>query len=225
MGETSQIVEIIILAMIAGFIALRLRGVLGRRGPDDHPKGVEKFPGSPKGPKTDPADALGFGRSTFPETKNSPGFTGPHQAAVRKIFGPLGQAGFNKFMAGAKTAYEMTLKGFWAGKMGEMEPYIDPEVLTGFKSAIAARNKEGHIVDNKLVEILDAKLEDAEVEGDSAEITIRFESEIIAVVKDRYGKILEGNLTDTIKVTDLWTFARHLKSKDPNWVLIATEAG
>jgi predicted lipid-binding transport protein (Tim44 family) len=109
--------------------------------------------------------------------------------------------------------------------MDQMVPYIEPDVLSGFEGAIKARKKEGHVVENRLVEIHATKLEEAEVAGDRAEITVRFESEIIAVVKDRYGKLLEGNMTDTIKVTDIWTFARHMKSKDPNWMLVATEAG
>jgi len=225
MGDDFQIIEIILLAMVAGFIALRLRSVLGQRGPDDPAARPEKGPAGPKSQDGDPRAAMGFGRSTFPESKDEPAFSGPFQGEIRKIFGALGQAGYTKFIDGAKKAYEMTLKGFWAGNMGDMEPYIGPEVLSGFKSAITQRNKDGHIVDNRLVEVLETKVEDVEIEGDSAEITIRFVSEIVAATKDRYGKIIEGNATDTIKVTDLWTFARHLKSKDPNWVLVATAAG
>ena len=78
---------------------------------------------------------------------------------------------------------------------------------------------------NRLVEILDIKVEDAEINGPTAEITVQFKSEIVAVLKDKAGKLVEGNLSDTIEVVDIWTFARNLKAKDPNWTLVATSAG
>lgn len=226
MGDDFAIVEIIILAMVALFIGLRLRSVLGKHRADEPPgtPGERSHPGT-KEAGAEPGEALGFGGSTFPNANRGGKISGSDNPLIRKIFGALGQAGFAKFMAGAQTAYEMTLKGFWAGEMAEMEPYIDEDVLRGFQGAIAARKKSGQVVDNRLVEVLEAKLDDVEINNDSAEITVRFESEIVAVLRDRYGKLLEGNVTDTIKVIDIWTFARHLKSKDPNWVLVATQAG
>lgn len=226
MGEDFKIVEIIILAMVALFIGLRLRSVLGKHRADEPPvTPAKRSHHETKDAGIDPGEAIGFGGTTFPKTSRGEKVSGADNPLIRKIFGALGQAGFAKFMAGAETAYEMTLKGFWAGEMGEMEPYIDEDVLRGFKGVIAERKKSGQVIDNRLVEVLEAKLDEVEINNDTAEITIRFESEIVAVLRDRYGKLLEGNVSDTIKVIDIWTFARHLKSKDPNWVLVATQAG
>ncbi len=224
MGDDVQIVEIILLAMVALFIGLRLRSVLGKRRADEPPVNPPKGPApATKEKAQETSEAWGFGRGAAPNTAQSEKTPEANNPLLRKIFS--GQTGFAKFMAGAQTAYEMTLKGFWAGEMGEMELYIDKEVLGGFKGAIAARKKSGQVIDNRLVEVLEAKLDEVEIVNHSAEITIRFESEIVSVVRDRHGKLLEGNVTDTIKVVDIWTFARHLKSKDPNWVLVATQAG
>ena len=226
MGENFAIVEIIILAMVALFIGLRLRSVLGKHRADEPPTTPTKNPSrQSKETVAETNEAWGFGRGAGPNTGHEEKGSGSHNPLIRKIFGAQGQAGYAKFMAGAETAYGMTLKGFWAGDMGEMESYIDEDVLRGFKSAITARKKSGQVVDNRLVEVLEAKLEDVEINNYTAEITLRFESEIVAVLRDRYGKLVEGNVTDTIKVIDIWTFARHLKSKDPNWVLVATQAG
>ena len=226
MGEDFKIVEIIILAMVALFIGLRLRSVLGKHRADEPPgTPAKRSRHETKDAGMDPGEAIGFGGSTFPNANRSEKVHGSHNPLIKKIFGPLGQTSFTKFMSGAQTAYEMTLKGFWAGEMGGMEPYIDEDVLRGFKGAISERKKSGQVIENRLVEVLEAKLDDVEINNDSAEITIRFESEIVAVLRDRYGKLLEGNVSDAIKVIDIWTFARHLKSKDPNWVLVATQAG
>lgn len=224
MGENQELVTIIILAMVALFIGLRLRSVLGKHRADEPPaQHTDSYQGRPQA-KADPRAATGFGNATFdnPEEEDASGVAHP---AIRKIFRREGQAGYNKFLDGAKSAYRATLEGFWSGEMGIMEPYIDPDVLRGFKGAIAERNKEGHILENRLIEITSASLDDAEIVDSTAEITIRFESEIVAVMKDRYGKLLEGSMKDTMTVTDIWTFARNLHSTDPNWVLIATESG
>lgn len=224
MGEDFAIVEIIILAMVALFIGLRLRSVLGKHRADEPPTPHAESYKGPNKKGADPGAAMGFGKTSYPDVEDQ-AFSASDQQAIRKIFAGAGQAGVNKFVSGAQTAYEMTLKGFWAGDMGDMEPYIEPDVLRNFKAAIDERKKNGQIVDNRLVEVSAAKIEEAEVNGDTAEITLRFESEIVAVLRDRYGKLLEGNETDTSKVVDIWTFARHMKNKDPNWVLVATQAG
>lgn len=228
MDTDTAIIEIIILAMIALFIGLRLRSVLGKHRPDEPPGaqggGFKGNAPQKKRETVDPGAALGFGRATFKNTPAGEKLDGEDNPIIRKIFKTQGQAGYAKFIDGAKNAYRMTLEGFWAGKMGEMEPYIDPDVLRGFKSAIDQREKQGHKVENRLIEILETKLDDAGIYDSRAEITLRFKSEIVAVLRDKNGKLLEGNVSDTIKVTDIWTFARNLKSRDPNWVLVATES-
>lgn len=227
MDTETAIIEIIILAMIALFIGLRLRSVLGKHRPDEPPgaQGGNFKENAPKGQGegADPGAVIGFGRSTFKNRGAGEKLDGEDNPIIRKIFKSQGRAGYAKFIDGAKKAYRMTLEGFWSGKMGEMEPYIEPDVMKGFQTAIGQREKAGHKVENRLIEILETRLDDAGIYDSRAEITLRFKSEIVAVLRDKDGKLLEGNVSDTIEVTDIWTFARNLKSKDPNWVLVATE--
>lgn len=226
MGGNYETIEIIILAMIAAFIALRLRSVLGKHRPDE--------PAAP--PPENFAPQRGFGNAAHEEgagqqfgpvsldAKQLRALPEEKRALVRKIFSSQGQAGLNQFFEGAKRAYEMTLKGFWAGDLKDMEPFMDKEVCENFLTAIREREKNRETVENRLVEILDLSVDDVEIQNSAAEITIRFESEIVAVVRDKDGKVIDGNTSDTVTVTDVWTFARNIKSKDPNWTLVATQA-
>lgn len=228
MDNGYQILEIIILAMIAAFIGLRLRSVLGRR-PDD--TSGSPYPPKPMGKEVHKPDNVketkwnisrpGAGELDHKALKGLPQ---DKAALIRQIFGPISPTGLLKFIDGAKQAYGLTLQGFWNGDMSEMEPFIEKDVLDQFKAVIKDRKKRGEKVENQLVEILDVHVDDAEIQGAVAEITLRFKSEIVAVLKDKTGKLIEGNLSDTIEVTDIWTFARNLKAKDPNWTLIATAA-
>ena len=229
MDNGYEILEIIILAMIAAFIGLRLRSVLGRRPKDSGessypPKPAEKTAPGPEHPKQANwgASQPGAGPAQDGPLK---GLSKEKTAAIRQIFGPISPTGLPKFIDGARQAYGLTLQGFWSGDMAAMEPYIEKDVFDQFKTAIKGREKRGEKVENRLVEILDVEVEDAEINGPSAEITVQFKSEIVAVLKNKAGKLIEGNLSDTIEVVDIWTFARNLKAKDPNWTLVATTAG
>ena len=229
MGEGGQIFIIVILAMVAAFIALRLRSVLGRRtdDPATPPPVREKSSSKSAAPQNDAPPDAGFGAEMFPGQAGESalkGLSGADRATLKHIFRPFG-TGLAQFLEGAEKAYGQTLKCFWSGDMGEMEPFLGKEVAAQFKNAISERKARREVADNRLVEVCDLGIDDVHLTGPRAEITLRFTSEIIAVVKDRYGKLVEGDLTDTIKVTDIWTFARNLKSKDPNWTLVATQAG
>jgi predicted lipid-binding transport protein (Tim44 family) len=96
-------------------------------------------------------------------------------------------------------------------------------VLTSFEDAIAAREAEGHVLDNRLVRIEKAQIVDAGVNGRMAEISLRFEADIAAVTRDRDGHVIAGSLTDAISTNDIWTFTRDLRSSDPNWKLSETD--
>lgn len=222
MGEGLQIVEILVLALAAAFIALRLRSVLGKR-----PEG-----GAPIGPKAKaaPATATVAAGATVPAAArpldNAP-VPVPDKIVpdLRLIFGPLYNPGLVKFLDGAKRAYEMILAAFWKGEMAAAAPFIDAEVLKDFASAIGGRNARGEKVENRLVEVAEVRVSAARIKNHVGEITLAFASDIVAIVRDRSGRLIEGDLTDTVRVEDVWTFARNLKTKDPNWTLVATRAG
>lgn len=229
MDDGGQIITIVLLAMVALFIGLRLRSVLGRRTDDPVAPPAARKETAPGKPPSHPEGGLepGFGASLAlgqAESDALKGLSAAEHATLKQIFRPLGH-GLQQFLNGAKAAYEATLKGFWAGDMGDMEPFLDEEVAAQFKSAISEQKARREVSENRLVEVSEVKIEDVHVVGPRAEITLKFSSEIIAVVKDRYGKLIEGDLTDTILVVDIWTFARNLKNKDPNWTLVATQAG
>jgi predicted lipid-binding transport protein (Tim44 family) len=220
MGDGLQIFEIVLLAMVAGFIALRLRSVLGKR-----PEG-----GAPVGPKGKPAAAPGTASGALAAgapTAEGAAVPVPANAVsdLRLMFGPLFNPGLVKFLDGAKRAYAMILAAFWKGDMTEASALVDAEVLRDFKAAIAARTARGEKVENRLIEVAEVRVGRAGIHNHVGEITLRFASDIVAIVRDASGRVIEGDLTDTVRVHDDWTFARNLRSKDPNWTLIATRAG
>jgi predicted lipid-binding transport protein (Tim44 family) len=96
-------------------------------------------------------------------------------------------------------------------------------VRHAFAEAIAARTAAGHVLDNRLVAIEHAKIEDAHVEGRVGRITVRFDADIAAVTRDAEGNVVAGSMSDAVQTHDLWTFARTLKSDDPNWKLAETD--
>ena len=224
MGSEGEIVQIIVLALVAGFIALRLRSVLGQR-PDDQPS--HGTPNQPEVGKQGDGEAgmatpLNMGAREAGAIK---GLSASDKADLKRIFKPIGGNDLRQFLDGAKRAYEETLKGFWAGDMEKMAPFLDGDVAAQFKTAIKDRKSRGETSENSLVEISDVSIDDISLIGPRAEVTVRFCSEIIAVVKDKAGRLIEGDVSDTINVTDIWTFARNLKDKDPNWTLVATQGG
>lgn len=216
MGDHMQIVEIVILAMVAAFIALRLRSVLGKR-PEKQPE-VSTERKSVTLPK----------QSVAPVSKSYqldddivpvPEGTIPN---LRLIFGPLYNPGLVRFLEGSKRAYEMILVAFWRGDMQEVHKYIDTAVMKDFEHVINKRQARGEKVENRLVEITETKVINVQLKERLAEITVLFTSDIVAVVKDASGHLVDGDLSDTVRVNDIWIFARDLKTQDPNWMLIAT---
>jgi len=229
MGDNADIIQVVILALVAGFIALRLRSILGQR-PDDQPTPnpvPENQPHRQGAPRSE-TDVTAGGPLPYMgkrEEKAVKGLSSSDQSDLKRIFKPIGGNDLSRFLDGAKQAYALTLKGFWSGDMGEIAPFLAKDVVKQFQTAIEERNARGERVENRLVEISDVTLDDVNLLGSKAEITVRFSSDIIAVLKDKTGRLIEGDLSDTIHVTDVWTFARNLRDKDPNWTLVATLAG
>jgi predicted lipid-binding transport protein (Tim44 family) len=99
------------------------------------------------------------------------------------------------------------------------------EVYDGFESAISEREKRGETVESRFVSIDNADITGAELRGRNAQITVRFRSKLVSVTRDKDGNVIDGNAERVTDITDIWTFARDLSSRDPNWKLLATEAG
>ena len=212
---------IVILALIAGFLALRLYSVLGKR----------------TGHEQEPAPRAADERAKVTVLQPRPVYDG-HGDSIRLADGLVsagGEAGVRaliaadrtfdvpQFVDGAKAAYRMVLEAFWRGDRQELEWLCDADVARSFEEAIAAREEAGHILDNRLVRIEKAQIVDAGVDGRIAEISLRFEADIAAVTRDRDGNVIAGSLTDAVSTNDIWTFTRDLRSTDPNWKLSETD--
>jgi predicted lipid-binding transport protein (Tim44 family) len=211
-------VEIVLLAMVALFVGLRLYAVLGRR------------TGHEQQPVTRP-EAVGAAEKAAPVTDLAPertegsGLVYQERAAsgIRGII--AADPGFDvaRFLEGAQAAYRMILEAFWKGDREELTHLVGDEVRASFIGAIDEREAASHRLDNRLVAIERAQIEDAELNGRTASITVRFDADIAAVTRNEAGEVIAGSLTDAVDTHDVWTFRRTLGSSDPNWLLVETD--
>jgi predicted lipid-binding transport protein (Tim44 family) len=129
----------------------------------------------------------------------------------------------NPFLKGARTAYEMTVAAFAEGNRRLLKQLLSREVYDSFAGAIAERERKGETVEFSFVGINKVEIVDAELNGEMAQITVRFVSELITATHDKNGVVLDGDPKKIREVTDIWTFARDISARDPNWRLVATE--
>jgi predicted lipid-binding transport protein (Tim44 family) len=130
-----------------------------------------------------------------------------------------------EFVSGAKAAYEMIVTAFAQGDRPTLKNLLSREVYDGFERAIAEREKRGEKVETTFVSIDRAEIAGVEVRGSHAQIMVRFASKLITATREASGVVVDGSPDTVVDVTDVWTFARTLGSRDPNWLLVATEAG
>jgi predicted lipid-binding transport protein (Tim44 family) len=129
------------------------------------------------------------------------------------------------FIAGARAAYEMIVLAYAEGDRRTLKNLLSRDVYEGFEAAIRQRENKGDTVETRFVAIDKSDIAGVELRGRTAQITVRFVSQLISVTRDKSGNVIEGNPERVTDVTDVWTFARDLSSRDPNWKLVATEAG
>jgi predicted lipid-binding transport protein (Tim44 family) len=211
---------IVILALVALFIGLRLYSVLGERTgheqrpilkPADPDARVEPRPSQPSPAAPVAADA---GDMAFVPT------AGP---GVRAILAADPAFDVARFLDGAKAAYTLILDAFWKGGLDVIRPHVDPHVYETFAGAVEQRKKDGLVLDNRLVAIEQAVISEATADKSVATITVRFEADIAAVTRNSQGDVVAGSLSDAVQTHDLWTFRRDLSTHDPNWLLIETD--
>lgn len=129
-----------------------------------------------------------------------------------------------EFVKGAKMAYEMIVMAFADGDRKTLKGLLSRDVYEGFEAAISERESRGETVKSTFVGVEKADLISAEVKNEEANITLRLVSQLISATYDRDGKLIDGDADAVAEVNDLWTFARDIRSRDPNWKLIATES-
>jgi predicted lipid-binding transport protein (Tim44 family) len=129
------------------------------------------------------------------------------------------------FLTGGRAAYEMIVTAYAQGDRRNLKNLLSKEVYDGFESAIKEREGRGEKAETRFVSIDKADITGADVKGKTAQVTVRFVSQLVSVTRDRDGNVIDGSPDKVTDVTDVWTFARDLSSRDPNWKLVATEAG
>ena len=129
------------------------------------------------------------------------------------------------FLTGARAAYEMIVTAYAQGDRRSLKNLLGREVYEGFESAIKDRESRGEKAETRFVSIDKSEITGAEVKSKTAHITVRFVSQLVSATRDRDGNVIDGSADKVTDVTDVWTFARDLSSRDPNWKLVATEAG
>jgi predicted lipid-binding transport protein (Tim44 family) len=217
------IVQIVILAMIAAFLGLRLYSVLGRRAEheEEHvPKHIEQREGARQAfqPNSPSADAL-------PRPHDVIGYSAPIEHGLRAIAAADRRFDLAAFMEGAKGAYRLVLEAFWRGDKDELKELCDDDVYESFAAAIDAREAAGEALDNRLIRIEETALHAARLDGDIARIAVAFTADIAAVTRDKDGQAIAGSLNDAVESRDVWTFSRHVNAAGPDWLLDETDEG
>jgi predicted lipid-binding transport protein (Tim44 family) len=211
-------VEIVLLAMIALFVGLRLYAVLGQRtGHEQQP--VIRPEAAPEAKPLAPVADLPANNSEPSGLAYDKGAA----AGIGAIIAADPTFDVARFIEGAQAAYRMTLEAFWKGDREELGWLANDSVRGAFEEAIDAREAAGETVENRLVGIERATIEDARLAGKVAEIEVRFDAFIAAITRNREGEVVAGSMSDAVPTKDLWTFQRDLKSRDPNWRLVETD--
>jgi predicted lipid-binding transport protein (Tim44 family) len=228
----------IIFLALAVFIFLRLRSVLGQRTGRERPPydpyssardairpapgdkvvalpGRAPEAGQPPSPPADPGERW----KGVAETGSTLASGLDAIAREDKSFDP------KHFIAGGRAAYEMIVSAYASGDRRQLRNLLSREVYDGFESAIREREQRGETVETRFVSIDGAEIINAEMRGKTEQVTMRFQSQLVSVTRDRSGAVIDGNPDKVTEVTDVWTFARDVTSRDPNWKLVATEAG
>ncbi|MFF8800439.1 MULTISPECIES: Tim44/TimA family putative adaptor protein [unclassified Methylobacterium] len=237
MQDSFDVTTLIFLAL-AVFVIWRLRSVLGQK------TGTERSPFRPvERNRTEPqagrgegdnvvrlpgADRAQAGAAVQTAPRDWRGIAEPGSAVARGLeqvvqvepaFEP------RAFLEGAKGAYEAIVIAFAKGDRKTLRALLSREVCEGFERAISEREKRHETVETTFISIDKAEMVAVEVKNRVAQVTVRFLSNLITATRDAEGKVIDGNAETGVEVPDVWTFARTLGSRDPNWQLVATDAG
>ena len=237
MNGTFDILTLLFL-VIAVVIFLRLRSVLGRRTGNERPRydpySAQDANGKPvrdnivtlpRGEPARPAEQQPLDEATFARRLKD---IAPEDSDIAQKLSAIAQQDRSfdpkHFMQGARAAYEMVVTAFAQGDRKTLKQLLSREVYDSFASAMDDRDKAGETVDFKFVGISKAEITDAEVLGRAAHITVKFISELITATRNKAGEVVDGDASRIGEVTDIWTFAREIAARDPNWRVVATGA-
>ncbi|MDZ4138121.1 MAG: Tim44/TimA family putative adaptor protein [Erythrobacter sp.] len=215
--------EIVLLAMVAAFLGLRLYSVLGRRAEHEEESVPQRFDADDKpAGVVHPATAATVAAPRAPELE---GVMPAVERGLREIAAADNSFNLGQFLEGARGAYRMVLEAFWQGDRETLRELCDDDVYSGFVAALDAREAAGETLDNTLIRIEETRIHSASLDGRMARIALLFVADVAAITRDKDDNVIAGSLDDAIESRDVWTFARNTAARDPNWVLDETDEG
>jgi len=234
MSSGTDIVITILWALLAVFLVARLYKVLGRRTGNERrhdpftevandeqkkviPLPERSHPVRGDEPVTPPAAEQG-------SVPSGDGAAGSLPAGIARVRSADSSFDPGKFVGGARAAFEIIVGAFAAGDAAMLRPLLNNDVFENFNNAIQARQQANETLQTTLVGITSAEMLEADLDGRNAVVTVKIVSDQINVTRDAEGKIVAGDPSTVTSVTDIWTFSRNTRSRDPNWMLIATRS-
>jgi predicted lipid-binding transport protein (Tim44 family) len=219
MENNFQLLDILLFAGVAGFLLFRLRSVLGRR------TGNERRRPDPFAPKpVAPPTGTPFSPTPAAVTQLAAAGTAPPSEGLAALQAADPSFKSEAFLTGARTAFELILKAFAAGDTAALQPLLSADVFAAFSEAIRARREAKETHETKLVAIKAASIEQVAVEGPAGLVTVKLVSDQVNITRAADGTAVEGDPDKVIEKTDFWTFSRPLRSRNPNWTLVATHS-
>ncbi|HTV45780.1 MAG TPA: Tim44/TimA family putative adaptor protein [Stellaceae bacterium] len=221
-----QYVDIILFAMIAAFLVLRLRSVLGRRTGNERRRDLFTRRAAPAADKSGPAQV------TIPGEPDKVVALAPPARPAGSLADGLSRVrradpGFapETFLDGARAAFELIVTAFARGDKDALRPLLSNEVFRSFAQTIDERNAARETLETRDLKLDSAELVEADVAGRTARVTVKLVSHQISLTRGMDGAIVDGDPDHPVERTDHWSFARDTRSADPNWVLVATSNG
>ena len=223
-----EYLDILILAMLAAFIIFRLRSVLGRRtGQERQPPDAIAHPSEAEKKAADNVVQLPDRDETekpkaAPKKDKKP--ASPLEVGIADIAAADARFEPEGFISGAKAAFEMIVTSFAMGDLGKIKAFLAKDVYENFADAVEERLKAKETLETTVVGFKSASIIDARMAGRDATVTVKFVSEQINATRDRNSAVIDGDAETPIDVTDIWTFVRDTRSRDPNWALVETSS-
>jgi predicted lipid-binding transport protein (Tim44 family) len=214
-----ELVDILLIAMVAAFVLFRLYTVLGRRTGHERPPQdpFRRIPGAPQPAEDTVGASPKLGRAATADRPSDPVASGLFDIELAdKTFDKA------RFLSGARAAYEMIVTAFAANDRMTLRPLLNDEVYAAFDSVIRGREQRTEKVSLTLVGFREVKIIAAALRGRMAEITLAFGAQLISATTNAEGTVIDGDAKSVRDVTDVWTFARDVRVHDPNWALVAT---
>jgi predicted lipid-binding transport protein (Tim44 family) len=238
-GSTDMILTLVALGL-AVFLIIKLRSILGTKTGHERPPEVirremeQRQQGAPPAQGDNVVPLPTAGRPPVPQQEAPP--PGERWKGIAEAGTPLANGldaivgadpSFDPrdFVQGARGAYEMIVQAFARGDRKTLKDFLAKDVFDGFSGAIADRESRSETSETTFVSIDKAAVVEADLRGKLAHVTVSFGSKIIAVTRDKAGAVVDGDPAKVVDVNDIWTFARDVTSRDPNWRLVGTESG